>query len=144
MNLNQLSANKSRIKKKRVGRGLGSGCGKTCGRGHKGQNSRSGGGVKAGFEGGQQPLQRRLPAFGAPSKKAQITAEIRLSDLHRITGELVSLETLRDAGLIHSNIKFVKIFKAGSLNKFFKLEKNSKNIRVSKGARSVIDKFTDQ
>ena len=99
----------SRKVKKRVGRGIGSGLGKTAGRGHKGLKSRSGGSVKPGFEGGQMPLQKRLPKYGFSSRIALVSSEIRLSELNKIDGEIVNLETLRLANLINQNIKKVKI-----------------------------------
>src|SRR5688500_4783890 len=102
---------------KRLGRGIGSGLGKTCGRGHKGQKARAGGFHKVGFEGGQMPLQRRLPKFGFVSQKALLTQEVRLGDLNRIDGEVVTLETLKAAGIIKNNTKFVKIFLARELKK---------------------------
>ena len=125
----------SRKVKKRVGRGIGSGLGKTAGRGHKGLKSRSGGSVKPGFEGGQMPLQKRLPKFGFSSRIALVSSEIRLSELNKIDGELVSLETLRSANLINRNIKQVKIFLSGKLEKTVVV----KGLSVTKGARSAIE-----
>ncbi len=122
---------------KRLGRGIGSGKGKTCGRGHKGQHARAGGFHKVGFEGGQMPLQRRLPKFGFKSRKATVTAEIRLSDLSKLTSEVVSLATLRDANIINSAIKFVKIIKTGEFD--IKAKYNvAAEIRVTKGALAEI------
>src|SRR5574341_599152 len=95
--------------KRRVGRGVGSGLGKTCGRGHKGQHSRSGGYHKVGFEGGQMPLQRRIPKFGFNSWKKLITAEIRLHELNKIAADVIDMNTLREANLIHNRIKRAKI-----------------------------------
>lgn len=117
----------------RVGRGIGSGMGKTCGRGHKGQRARAGGFHKVGFEGGQMPLQRRLPKFGFNSKKSVCTAEIRLSDLNKLESDIVSIETLRNANIINSAIKFAKIIKAGELDTKKKLT-IAPEIRVTKGA----------
>ena len=128
---------KARTTRKRVGRGIGSGFGKTCGLGHKGQKARAGGYHKIGFEGGQMPLQRRLPKMGFSSKIAKVTAEIRLDALKRIQGDLVNLQTLKEAGLINNAIKNVKIILAGNLERAY-IVHNS--IRVTKGARSVIEK----
>src|SRR5579862_7220829 len=105
MQLNTLHpAPGSKTKAKRLGRGIGSGKGKTCGRGHKGQRARAGGFHKVGFEGGQMPIQRRMPKSGFRSQKALITTEIRLSDLNKVTAEVVDLIALKDAGLINKNI----------------------------------------
>ena len=100
---------------KRLGRGPGSGKGKTCGKGHKGQRARAGGYHKVGFEGGQMPLQRRLPKTGFKSRKGLYTTEVRISDLHKVADGIVTLESLRQAGLITANIKRVKIILAGEL-----------------------------
>ncbi|MGD9590982.1 MAG: 50S ribosomal protein L15 [Candidatus Berkiella sp.] len=100
---------------KRLGRGPGSGLGKTCGKGHKGQKARAGGYHKVGFEGGQMPLQRRLPKVGFKSRIARTTQEIRLSDLSKITGNTVTLQTLREAGLINNSIKRAKIVLNGEI-----------------------------
>lgn len=100
---------------KRLGRGPGSGKGKTCGKGHKGQHARAGGYHKVGFEGGQMPLQRRLPKVGFRSRKALVTQEVRVGDLAKVEGGRITLETLREAGLINASIKFVKIMLAGEL-----------------------------
>ena len=94
---------------KRLGRGIGSGKGKTCGRGHKGQRARAGGYHKVGFEGGQMPLQRRMPKSGFRSQKALISDEVRLSDLNKVTADIVDLIALKEAGLINANIQYVKI-----------------------------------
>ena len=125
----------SRKVKKRVGRGIGSGLGKTAGRGHKGLKSRSGGSVKPGFEGGQMPLQNRLPKYGFSSRIALVSSEIRLSELNKIDGEIVNLETLRLANLINQNIKKVKIFLSGKLEKTVTV----KGLSVTKGARLAIE-----
>src|ERR1700686_2343767 len=111
MQLNTLKPNKgARPNKKRLGRGIGSGLGKTSGRGHKGQRARAGGYHKVGFEGGQMPIQRRLPKFGFTSRMALSTADVRLSDLWKVDGDLISLATLKDAGLISKNMKRAKIY----------------------------------
>jgi len=121
--------------KKRVGRGIGSGTGKTAGRGHKGLKSRSGGKVRAGFEGGQMPLQKRLPKYGFTSRIGMVTAEIRLSELNSINGDVVSLESLREADLINANIKRAKIFLSGELKKALTV----KGLAVTKGAKAAIE-----
>ena len=116
MRLNTLSpAEGSKKAGKRLGRGIGSGLGKTGGRGHKGQKSRSGGGVRRGFEGGQMPLYRRLPKFGFTSRKAAITAEVRLSDLAKVEGGVVDLNTLKAANIIGIQIEFAKVILAGEV-----------------------------
>ena len=136
MELNTLSpADGSKQNRKRVGRGIGSGLGKTCGRGHKGQKSRSGGFHKVGFEGGQMPIQRRLPKRGFRSAKALITTEIRLSELDKVAGDVVSLETLKAARVINGAVKFAKVFNSGAVSKAVKL----KGIGASAGARKAIE-----
>jgi large subunit ribosomal protein L15 len=110
MKLNDLSpAPGSRREKHRPGRGIGSGLGKTGGRGHKGQTSRSGGSIAPGFEGGQQPLHRRLPKFGFVSLKAMDRAEVRLSELAKVEGDVISVQSLKDANVINQHIQRVKI-----------------------------------
>ena len=114
MRLNTLSPAPGRIKQgKRCGRGIGSGLGKTGGRGHKGQKARSGGTVRPGFEGGQMPLQKRLPKYGFTSRLAAVTAEIRLSELNLIEGDTVDIKALREAGLINNSISRAKAFVSG-------------------------------
>ncbi len=136
MHLNTLtSAAGSRQAKKRVGRGIGSGLGKTCGRGHKGQKSRSGGSIKPGFEGGQQPLQRRLPKYGFSSRLAAVTAEIRLHELNNVQAEVIDLTALRAANLINSSIQRAKVVLSGELNKAVTV----KGLAVTKGARAAIE-----
>ncbi len=136
MRLNTLSPAPGRIKEaKRVGRGIGSGLGKTAGRGHKGQKSRSGGRVRPGFEGGQMPLQKRLPKYGFTSRISRVTAEIRLSELNKIDGGIVTIETLRAAGLITNNITRAKVFLSGELSKPVTV----KGLRVTKGALAAIE-----
>ncbi len=136
MRLNSLSpAEGSKKAAKRVGRGIGSGYGKTCGRGHKGLKSRSGGKVKAGFEGGQQPLQRRLPKVGFSSRSARHNCEIRLHELAKVAGEVASIQSLREAGLISSIIKKVKVIASGEINRAITLQ----GIGVTPGARSAIE-----
>ena len=136
MKLNTLSpAEGSRKAGKRVGRGIGSGLGKTGGRGHKGQKSRSGGSVKPGFEGGQQPLQRRLPKYGFTSRLARITAEIRLAELAQVEAEVIDLEALRTANLINNAIKRAKVVLSGEISKAVTI----KGLAVTKGARAAIE-----
>ena len=134
MRLNTLSpADGSRKSRTRVGRGVGSGLGKTAGRGHKGQKSRSGGFHKTGFEGGQMPIQRRLPKMGFRSLRALVTAEIRTSELN-VLDSVVSLETLKAAGLIRNDIRYVKVMLSGEVIKPLQIQ----GIRVSKGALIAI------
>merc|ERR1712174_95336 len=102
---------------KRVGRGIGSGLGKTGGRGHKGQKSRSGGSVKPGFEGGQMPIQRRLPKFGFTSRKAFVTDQVTLAEIAKVDGDTASLETLKAAGIVKKEIQFVKVVKSGEVSR---------------------------
>ncbi len=119
---------------KRVGRGIGSGTGKTCGRGHKGQNSRAGGFHKRGFEGGQMPLQRRLPKFGFHSGKADLNAEIRLDKLAGLDVEPIDLAALKASGLVGKRVKRVKIIGSGELDKALHL----KGLAATKGAGEII------
>ncbi len=136
MRLNTLSpAAGSKPSKKRVGRGIGSGLGKTGGRGHKGLKSRSGGSVRPGFEGGQMPLQRRLPKFGFTSRKSLVTDEVTLAEIAKVQADVVDLNALKDAGLISKNIAFVKVIKSGEINKAVTV----KGIRVTKGAKELIE-----
>ena len=136
MHLNTLSpAEGSKPSKKRLGRGIGSGLGKTGGRGHKGQKSRSGGRVRPGFEGGQMPLQQRLPKFGFTSRKSFVTDEVTLSEIAKVTGDVVDLQALKDAGLIKKNIAFVKVIQSGEIVRAVTV----KGIKVTKGARQAIE-----
>ena len=136
MQLNTLSpAAGAKHAPKRVGRGIGSGLGKTAGRGNKGQSSRSGGGVRRGFEGGQMPLYRRLPKFGFTSRKAMVTAEIRLSDLQLIEGDVIDLNVLKAANVIGPQIEYAKVFLSGELTRAVTV----RGLRVTKGARAVIE-----
>tara|TARA_B100000780_G_scaffold59336_2_gene37907 strand:+ start:1508 stop:1954 length:447 start_codon:yes stop_codon:yes gene_type:complete len=133
--MNTLSPAPGRIKVgKRVGRGKGSGMGKTAGRGHKGQKSRNGGSVRPGFEGGQMPLQKRLPKYGFTSRLAAVTAEIRLSELNLIAGDVVDIESLRAAGLINNSIRRAKVFASGEVNKALTL----RGVGATKGALAAI------
>lgn len=118
-----------------MGRGIGSGLGKTGGRGHKGQKSRSGGTVKPGFEGGQMPLQRRLPKFGFTSAKSLVSEEVRLSELAKVSGEEVTLETLKQANVLKDATQFAKIILSGDVNKAVTV----RGLKVTKGARAAIE-----
>lgn len=136
MKLNTLSpASGARKNKKRVGRGAASGVGKTAGRGHKGQKSRSGGFTKIGFEGGQMPLQRRVPKKGFRSRLAKVTDEIRLNELEKVEGEVVDMISLRKAGLITSNIRRARIIASGEV----KSAVTVRGLGVSKGAKAAIE-----
>jgi len=118
MHLNTLSPNPGRSKnRKRVGRGIGSGWGKTCGRGHKGLTSRSGGKVAPGFEGGQMPLAKRLPKYGFTSRVSFTSAEVRLSELNKVDAEIIDLDALKQADLVTRSTKRVKVFLSGELTK---------------------------
>ncbi len=125
----------SRPHAKRVGRGIGSGLGKTGGRGHKGQKSRSGGFHKVGFEGGQMPLQRRLPKIGFRSRKARLADEIRLHELGVVDAEVIDMDALRKAGLINSRVKRVKVILSGKLDKAVTV----RGLAVTRGARAAIE-----
>jgi len=132
MRLNSLKpAQGSRSNAKRVGRGIGSGWGKTCGRGHKGQKSRSGGFHKVGFEGGQMPLQRRLPKYGFTSAKAKLTAELRLHELLLTNAEVVDLKALIEANLVPAFTKRVKVILSGEITQAVK----TRGLAFTKGAR---------
>jgi len=136
MRLNTLKpAAGSRKTAKRVGRGIGSGSGKTCGRGHKGQKSRSGGFHKIGFEGGQMPLQRRLPKVGFASLKARYSDEVRLHELGRLDADVIDLQALIDASIVSGRAKQVKVIASGTIDKAVKL----KGIKVTRGARVAIE-----
>lgn len=136
MRLNTLSpAAGAKHAPKRVGRGMGSGLGKTAGRGHKGQKSRSGGGVRPGFEGGQMPLKIRLPKFGFTSRRAMVTAEVRVLELAKVNGDVIDLNALKDANVITRNIQFAKIVLSGTIERPVTV----KGIKVTKGARAAIE-----
>lgn len=136
MLLNTLSpAPGSKKEKRRVGRGIGSGLGKTGGRGHKGLKSRSGGKVRPGFEGGQMPLKQRLPKFGFTSLKGLVSAEVRLHELALVIGDVADLATLAEANVITRNIKFAKVVLSGELTRPITV----KGLRVTKGARAAIE-----
>ena len=125
----------SRRRARRVGRGCGSGYGKTAGRGHKGQKSRSGGSISPGFEGGQLPLQKRLPKFGFSSRIGRVSAQIRLGDLARIEGDLVDMQTLREAGLIRVGTRRVGIVLSGEVQRAMQV----RGVRVTRGARAAVE-----
>ncbi|MHA7840510.1 MAG: 50S ribosomal protein L15 [Gammaproteobacteria bacterium] len=126
----------SRPKKKRLGRGIGSTLGKTCGKGHKGLKARSGGTVKAGFQGGQTPLYRSIPKSGFNSRKQLQKQQVRVGLLGQVEGGIITIDTLKAAGIINQNIKYAKIFASGELNTVVTV----KGIPVSKGARDIIIK----
>jgi large subunit ribosomal protein L15 len=125
----------SRRKLKRVGRGIGSTDGKTCGRGHKGQKARSGGYHKVGFEGGQMPLQRRLPKVGFTSRLKKYSAEVRLSELNLIDSEVIDLQALIDSNVIPAFSKKAKLVKSGSISKAVTI----KGVNVTAGAKQAIE-----
>lgn len=136
MRLNTLSpAPGSKTAAKRVGRGIGSGTGKTCGRGHKGQKARSGGKVSVGFEGGQMPLQKRLPKFGFTSRIARTTAQVRLAELNVVEADVIDLEALKSADLIKQDVLRARVFLSGELKKAVTV----KGLGVTKGAREAIE-----
>lgn len=138
MKLNQLRpALGSKTTSKRLGRGIASGKGKTCGRGHKGQRARAGGYHKVGFEGGQMPLQRRLPKSGFKSKQALFAEELFLSDLNKIKSDIITLPVLIEEGLVRASTKKVKIILAGELKKAVMIQ----GISVTKGARAEIERL---
>lgn len=137
MRLNSLKpATGSRKERNRVGRGLSGGQGKTAGRGHKGQHARSGGYTKVGFEGGQMPLQRRVPKSGFRSRKSLVTAEVRLSELKYVDGDIVDLTTLKAADVIPAQARAAKIIVSGSVERAVTV----RDVAVSRGARSAIEK----
>lgn len=120
---------------KRVGRGIGSGLGKTCGRGHKGLKSRSGGSVRPGFEGGQMPLQKRLPKYGFTSRISRVTAQIRTAELNAVSEDVIDLDALKRADIIGTHITRAKVFLSGELNKAVTL----KGLAATKGAVAAIE-----
>ncbi len=136
MKLNTIKpAEGSKKEAKRVGRGIGSGLGKTCGRGHKGQKSRSGGYHKVGFEGGQMPLQRRLPKIGFNSRMARYSAEVRLYQINNLDADEITLELLKEKKVISPWVKKAKIIMQGELTRPITV----KGLAVTKGARKVIE-----
>ncbi len=139
MNLNNISpAAGSHKTKRRVGRGAGSGWGKTAARGQKGQKSRSGGGVKPGFEGGQMPMQRRVPKFGFRSRVGQVTAEVRLSELAKVKGDEISLETLQAANVVTRSMKRVRIVLSGDVARAVTVKGDKGKVKVTRGAAAAI------
>lgn len=136
MQLNKIQpASGAKHSKRRVGRGIGSGLGKTCGRGHKGQKSRAGGFHKVGFEGGQMPLQRRLPKRGFVSLTRNDTAQVRLSDLQKMPLDEIDLLSLKQAGVVHANALSVKVILCGEIFRAVKLQ----GLHATKGARTAIE-----
>lgn len=136
MKLNSICpAEGSKHRKRRVGRGIGSGLGKTAGRGHKGQKSRSGGFHKVGFEGGQMPLYRRLPKRGFYSRKKALFAQVCLGELNRLADTAIDLCMLKEAGLVFQNANKVKILNTGTINKAI----NLKGLMVTAGAKAAIE-----
>ena len=136
MQLNNIQpAQGAKHSKRRVGRGIGSGLGKTCGRGHKGQKSRAGGFHKVGFEGGQMPLQRRLPKRGFVSLTRNDTAQVRLSDLQKMPIDSIDLLALKQAGVVHSDALAAKVILCGEISRAVKLQ----GLLVTKGARTAIE-----
>jgi len=136
MRLNSLSpAAGSKRAAKRVGRGIVSGTGKTAGRGHKGLKARSGGTVKPGFEGGQMPLQKRLPKYGFSSRIGRTTAQVRLHELNAVDGDVVDLAALKNADLIKDDVLRARVFLSGTIEKAV----NVKGLKVTKGAKEAIE-----
>ncbi|WP_343183475.1 50S ribosomal protein L15 [Buchnera aphidicola] len=137
MYLNTIFINCKNKKKKRLGRGIGSGFGKTAGRGHKGQKSRKGGSIRRGFEGGQTPFYRRIPKFGFVSRKKKYISELRLYELSSLNEKIISLDILKKRNIIKSKIKNVKII----ASKKFSIPLIIKGLLVTKGARIIIESF---
>lgn len=137
MHLNTLSpAEGSRSERKRLARGIGSGKGKTAGRGHKGQKARAGKKLRPGFEGGQMALQRRLPKFGFSSLVSRITGEVRLSELDKLTEDVIDMEVLRRTGVVQRGVKRAKVIASGEVRRAVTV----KGVRVTAGARDAIEK----
>lgn len=136
MKLNTLKpAPGSKQKSTRVGRGIGSGSGKTAGRGHKGQKARAGGTVNPGFEGGQMPIQRRIPKFGFSTMISRSTAEVRLSELAKVGADVIDLDALKAANLVRGNMTRAKVVLSGVISKPVTL----KGVLVTQGARAAIE-----
>ena len=136
MRLNSIKpAQGAKKNRRRVGRGIGCTKGKTCGRGHKGQHARSGGYHKIGFEGGQMPLQRRVPKFGFTSRQSLAKAEVRLNELDKIEGDIVDMASLLKANIIKATTKYVKIMLSGEVTRAVTI----KGIAVTKGAKAAIE-----
>lgn len=137
MKLNTLKpAEGSKPEKKRLGRGIGSGLGKTSGKGHKGQKARAGGYHKVGFEGGQMPLQRRLPKIGFISRTAKFSEEVRLHELEKVGADVIDILTLKTANIVGLQAEQVKVIASGEITKAVTL----RGIKVTKGARAAIEK----
>ena len=136
LRLNELSpAEGAKREHLRLGRGIGSGLGKTGGRGVKGQTSRSGSGIRAGFEGGQMPIYRRLPKFGFTSQLALKTAEVRLSELNKVEGDIVSLQTLKAANVVRNDKTRARILLSGEITRAFTVQ----GVALTKGAKAAIE-----
>lgn len=135
--LNIIAPLHARKDNKRVGRGIGSGKGKTCGRGHKGQKARAGGFHKVGFEGGQMPIQRRLPKFGFTSRKQLCSDELRSGALNAFTGEVITLKLLKEKGLLKNTVRHVKVFNQGEITGQVRI----KGIRVAASVKAMIEKM---
>ncbi len=136
MRLNQVKPGEgSKHAKRRVGRGIGCGLGKTCGRGHKGQKSRAGGFHKVGFEGGQMPLQRRLPKRGFVSMTRNDSAQVRLSDLQKMPVDEIDLLALKQAGIVPAATLTAKVMKSGEIKRAVKL----RGLLMTKGARAAVE-----
>jgi len=136
MQLNTLTpAEGEKTSRKRVGRGIGSGFGKTCGRGHKGQKARSGGFTKVGFEGGQMPLQRRLPKVGFSSRVSIITSQVTLSEINNLKESDINIDVLKKHNLVTKNILRVKVMLSGEITRAVKLT----GIKATKGAKAAIE-----
>ncbi len=136
MHLNTLKpADGAKRTRHRVGRGIGSGSGKTCGRGHKGQHARAGGFHKVGFEGGQMPLQRRLPKIGFTSRKAPLKAEVRLHELAKVSADIIDLAALKAANIVSRNVIQAKVISSGEIQ----IPVTLRGIAVTKGARAAIE-----
>ena len=137
MKLNDINPPRaSRKRRKRLGRGISAGQGKTCGRGHKGQKSRSGGKVRIGFEGGQLPLQRRIPRFGFRSRIGAVTAEVRVGELDRVIGDEVTLESLKAANIVAKQVKRARVFLSGEVHRAMTI----KGVALTRGARAAVEK----
>ena len=134
LTLNTIKGSRRKTERKRVGRGNGSGLGTTCGRGYKGQKSRSGGYHKLGFEGGQMPLQRRLPKIGFSSKVVGY-CEVKLHELNKLSGDICDIKALQEAKIISKKTEKAKVIVSGSLEKALTV----KNVKLSKGARAQIE-----
>lgn len=136
LRLNELApAEGAKREHRRLGRGIGSGLGKTGGRGVKGQTSRSGGGIRAGFEGGQMPIYRRLPKFGFTSQLALKTAEVRLSELNKVKGDVISLTTLKAANVVRQDKIRARIVLSGEITRAFTVQ----GVALTKGAKAAIE-----